>query len=76
MKMNLQEIKQMADQMKDSMEKLIKMTDQALNNLPSEERKNVAPIQQDIHSVLNAVKEGDTTKIHEISKKYAGFNTK
>ena len=76
MNLNLDQIKAMADNMKDSMEKLINMTDQALKNLPPDERKQVAPIQQDIHSVLDAVKKGDTMKIHEIQKRYAGSNNK
>lgn len=69
---NFDEIKQMADQMKGSMEQLIKMTDKALENLPIEERKKVMPVQKDIHTILDAVKKGDTMKIHEISRKYAG----
>ena len=71
---NIEQIKEMADQLKESMEKLIKMTDKALENLPKEEKKQVLPVQKDIHSVLDAVKKGDTMKIHEISRKYAGSN--
>jgi hypothetical protein len=73
---NLEHLKEMISQVKTDMDKLINITDTAINSLPEEERKKVSPIQRDIHSVLDAVKKGDTSKINEISKKYAGSNNK
>lgn len=66
----------MVDQVKASMDQLIALTDNAINSLPEEHRKDVAPIQRDIHNVLEAMRKGDTMKINEISKKYAGTDYK
>jgi vacuolar-type H+-ATPase subunit E/Vma4 len=73
---DLNQIKEMADNVKGSMEQLIRMTDEALKNLPEDERKQVSPVQKDIHNILDAVKQGDTMKIHEIQRKYASSNHK
>lgn len=73
---NLEHLREMIGQVKENMDKLIHITDTAMNSLPEEERKKVSPIQRDIHSILDAVKKGDTSKINEISKKYAGTDNK
>ena len=73
---NLENLREMIGQVKENMDKLIHITDTAMNSLPEEEKKKVSPIQRDIHSILDAVKKGDTSKINEISKKYAGTDNK
>lgn len=73
---NFEHLHEMIGQVKDNMDKLIQITDTAINSLPEEERKKISPIQKDIHSVLDAVKKGDTSKINEISKRYAGTDNK
>ena len=73
---NIQQLHEMISQVKNDMDKLIHVTDSAINSLPEEERKKVSPIQRDIHSVLDALKKGDTSKINEISKKYANSDYK
>lgn len=65
---------ELANEIKKSFEKLIHLHDEMLAKLPEDERKKVAPIQADIHNTLKAVKDGDITKINEISKKYASYD--
>lgn len=65
---------ELANNVKDSMQKLLNLHDSAIAKMPDEERKKIEPIQADIYSVLRAVKDGDINKINEISSKYANSN--
>jgi hypothetical protein len=54
-----------------SFKKVMKLNADLLNQLNDEQRKQVLPMQNDINTILNAVKNGDILAINEIQKKYA-----
>jgi len=45
-----------------------------LKTLNEDQLKQVLPMQNDINSILNAVKKGDILAINEIQKRYADTN--
>lgn len=72
----MENTKQIVDELKASLDKLIGMNNEFLTNLPSEHRNKVLPIQIDINSILEHVKNGNFEKINEIAKKYGCSNNK
>jgi hypothetical protein len=66
---------ELAKQVSESMNKLMKINDQLIKNLPVEQMEKLAPIQADIHQVLRLAKKGDINKINEIKQKYADTNS-
>jgi len=65
------DVQELTKQINDSMNKLMQINDQLINNLPVEQMQKLAPIQADIHQILRLAKKGDINKINEIKAKYA-----
>lgn len=65
------DVQELTKQINDSMNKLMQINDQLINNLPVEQMEKLAPIQADIHQILRLAKKGDINKINEIKSKYA-----
>jgi hypothetical protein len=65
------DVQELTKQINDSMNKLMQINDQLINNLPVEQMEKLAPIQADIHQILRLAKKGDINKINEIKAKYA-----
>lgn len=71
----MENTKELVDQIKKSLDQLLKHNDEILRNLPDEHKAKVLPIQLDIHEVMRAAKNGDMNKITEISKRYANTSS-
>jgi hypothetical protein len=69
------DVQELTKQINDSMNKLMQINDQLINNLPVEQMEKLAPIQADIHQILRLAKKGDINKINEIKEKYADPNS-
>lgn len=69
------DVQELTKQINDSMNKLMQINDQLINNLPVEQMEKLAPIQADIHQILRLAKKGDINKINEIKAKYADPNS-
>jgi hypothetical protein len=69
------DVQELTKQINDSMNKLMQINDQLINNLPLEQMEKLAPIQADIHQILRLAKKGDINKINEIKEKYADPNS-
>jgi hypothetical protein len=69
------DVQELTKQINDSMNKLMQINDQLINNLPVEQMEKLAPIQADIHQILRLAKKGDINKINEIKAKYADPDT-
>lgn len=67
----MENTKELVKQVKKNLDKLLKQNDEILINLPDEHKSKILPIQLDIQAVMRAAKNGDMSKITEISKKYA-----
>ena len=67
----MENTKELVKQVQKNLNKLLKQNDKILRNLPDEHKAKVLPIQLDIQNVIRAAKNGDMSKITEISKKYA-----
>ena len=65
------DVQELTKQINDSMNKLMQINDQLINNLPVEQMEKLAPIQADIHQIFRLAKKGDINKINEIKAKYA-----
>lgn len=65
------DVQELTKQINESMNKLMQINDQLINNLPVEQMEKLAPIQADIHQILRLAKKGDINKINEIKAKYA-----
>ena len=65
------DVQELTKQINDSMNKLMQINDQLINNLPVEQMEKLSPIQADIHQILRLAKKGDINKINEIKAKYA-----
>lgn len=59
-----------------SLDKMKKLTDVALNKLPEDERKIVAPIQAQMNEAMAAIRKGDTSKLQDIIKSAEELKTK
>ena len=70
----MENTKELVKQVQKNLNKLLKQNDEILRNLPDEHKSKVLPIQLDIQNVIRAAKNGDMSKITEISKKYADTN--
>jgi hypothetical protein len=69
------DVQELTKQINESMNKLMQINDQLINNLPVEQMEKLAPIQADIHQILRLAKKGDINKINEIKEKYADPNS-
>ena len=69
------DVQELTKQINDSMNKLMQINDQLINNLPLDQMEKLAPIQSDIHQILRLAKKGDINKINEIKEKYADPNS-
>ena len=67
----MENTKELVKQVQKNLNKLLKQNDEILINLPDEHKSKILPIQLDIQAVMRAAKNGDMSKITEISKKYA-----
>lgn len=65
------DVQELTKQINDSMNKLMQINDQLINNLPVEQMEKLSPIQADIHQILRLAKKGDINKINKIKAKYA-----
>lgn len=74
--MDKAQIEKMVSQVKKNMDKLIRVTDNLMKQVPKEHQDKITPLQMDIHSALRAAKSGDMEKINELSRKYADTNSK
>ena len=72
----MENTKELVKQVQKNLNKLLKQNDEILINLPDEHKSKILPIQLDIQAVMRAAKNGDMSKITEISKKYADTNNK
>ena len=73
--MDKTQIENIAKQVKKNMDKLIRVTDDIMKQVPKEHQDKITPLQMDIHSALRAAKSGDMEKINELSRKYADTNS-
>lgn len=73
--MDKAQIENIAKQVKKNMDKLIRVTDDIMKQVPKEHQDKIMPLQIDIHSALRAAKSGDMEKINELSRKYADTNS-
>lgn len=70
----MENTKEIVNQVKKNLNKLLKQNDEILRNIPDEHKSKILPIQLDIQNVMRAAKQGDISMITEISKKYADTN--
>lgn len=70
----MENTKEIVNQVKKNLNKLLKQNDEILRNIPDEHKSKILPIQLDIQKVMRAAKQGDISMITEISKKYADTN--
>lgn len=67
----MENVKDLAKELGKSFDKVMKLNADLLKSLNEEQLKQVLPMQNDINSILNAVKKGDILAINEIQKRYA-----
>ena len=60
-----------AEELKNNLDKLLKIQRQSINSLPEAERAKLQFVNSEINQIMKAAKEGDFNKLQEISKKYA-----
>jgi hypothetical protein len=72
----MENINELANELKSSLDKLISMNNKFISQLPIEHREKILPIQMDVNSILEHVKNGENDKINEIAKKYGSSNNK
>lgn len=70
----MEQVEKLTKELVKSFEKVMKLNAELLKSLNDEQRKEVLPMQNDINTILNAVKNGDILAINEIQKKYADSN--
>jgi hypothetical protein len=70
----MENVKDLAKELGKSFDKVMKLNADLLKSLNEEQLKQVLPMQNDINSILNAVKKGDILAINEIQKRYADTN--
>jgi hypothetical protein len=70
----MEQIEQLTKELGKSFDKVMKLNAELLKTLNDEQRKEVLPMQNDINTILSAVKNGDILAINEIQKKYADSN--
>jgi hypothetical protein len=73
---HLEQFTEIANNLKQSFEKLEQLQRSFLGDLPNDIKEKVKPIQKDIESSLKAFKRGDINKINKIYQRYADTNTK
>jgi hypothetical protein len=73
---DLNDLKKLADNLKKSMDKLVKIQTRVFDDLPNDLKQSITPIQKDIKSALKSLKKGDAQKINELQKRYADTNSK
>jgi len=67
----MENAKDLAKELSNSFDKVMKLNADLLKTLNEDQLKQVLPMQNDINSILNAVKKGDILAINEIQKRYA-----
>jgi hypothetical protein len=70
----MENVKDLAKELSNSFDKVMKLNAELLKTLNEDQLKQVLPMQNDINSILNAVKKGDILAINEIQKRYADTN--
>jgi hypothetical protein len=70
----MENVKDLAKELSNSFDKVMKLNADLLKTLNEDQLKQVLPMQNDINSILNAVKKGDILAINEIQKRYADSN--
>jgi len=70
----MENAKDLAKELSNSFDKVMKLNADLLKTLNEDQLKQVLPMQNDINSILNAVKKGDILAINEIQKRYADSN--
>jgi hypothetical protein len=70
----MENVKDLAKELSNSFDKVMKLNADLLKTLNEDQLKQVLPMQNDINSILNAVKKGDILAINEIQKRYADTN--
>lgn len=70
----MENVKDLAKELSNSFDKVMKLNAELLKTLNEDQLKQVLPMQNDINSILNAVKKGDILAITEIQKRYADTN--
>ena len=70
----MENVKDLAKELGKSFDKVMKLNADLLKSLNEEQLKQVLPMQNDINSILNAVKKGNILAINEIQKRYADTN--
>ena len=66
----MEQHKQLINQIKESLDFLMKKNNALLSKIPTEKQKDFTNITVDINSAINAAKEGDLEKIMQLNKKY------
>ena len=64
-----------AEQLKEQMDKLMLEYKKTVATLPTEQRKHLTEVNNDINSVLELVKKGDLSSLQHYIKKYAGTDS-
>ena len=72
--MDINEINKLAENFKKDFDKLLNFQSEQLAKLPDEHATKRAEIQNDIESVMGAVKNNDLSKLNELVKKYGNNN--
>jgi hypothetical protein len=57
------------------MEQLLNISKGIINDLPEEEKAQLAFVNNDISQIKKCVKNGDFSGLEQLTKKYAGINT-
>lgn len=74
--MDINEINKLADNFKKDFDKLLNFQNQLVSQIPDQYAKERAEIQNDVESVIHAVKNNDLSKLNNLVKKYGNSNNR